>query len=117
MASQTLPRCSFSLSISPLTPHVHDRSGLTYHQYNLETITAVVRTIEAKRSPTQTLLFPWTITYTNGLLVNLAADVCRSANVRITLHLSHAQSGDTIKVAADVPGYPHDNILVRHVVL
>jgi fructose-bisphosphate aldolase class II len=26
--------------------------------------------------------------------------------------MSHVQSGDMIKIAADVPGYPFDNIMV-----
>jgi fructose-bisphosphate aldolase, class II len=71
-----------------------------------------MRSAEAKRSPTQILLFPWAIIYANCLLVNLAADACHSAKVPITLYLNHAQSEDTIKIAADLPGCPFDNILV-----
>ncbi|TKA76080.1 hypothetical protein B0A49_03009 [Cryomyces minteri] len=70
--------------------------------YNLETIVAAVRAAERKRSPIQILLFPWAIHYANGLLVNLAADACRSASVPITLHMDHAQEEDIIVKAADM---------------
>jgi fructose-bisphosphate aldolase, class II len=78
-------------------------------QYNLETIVAVVRAAERKRSPAQILLFPWAMTYANGLLVNLAADACKSASVPISLHLDHAQDEDSIKRAASMP---FDSIMV-----
>jgi fructose-bisphosphate aldolase, class II len=70
---------------------------------------AVVRAAERKRSPAQILLFPWAMTYANGLLVNLAADACKSASVPISLHLDHAQDEDSIKRAA---GMPFDSIMV-----
>lgn len=41
--------------------------------------------------------------YADGLLVNLAADACRSASVPITLHLDHAQDEESIKRAAEFP--------------
>jgi fructose-bisphosphate aldolase, class II len=59
------------------------------------------------------LLFPWAIAYANGLLVSLVADAFHSAKVPITPYPNHAQSEDTIKIAADVPGSPFDNILVN----
>ncbi|KKY16246.1 putative fructose-bisphosphate aldolase [Phaeomoniella chlamydospora] len=77
--------------------------------YNLETIVAVVRAAEKKRSPAQILLFPWALTYADGLLVNLAADACRSASVPISLHLDHAQDAESIRKAADMP---FDSIMV-----
>ena len=76
---------------------VCDRSRPTYHQYNPETVVAIVRSAEAKRSPTQILLFLWAITYADCLLVNLVADACHSAKVPITPYPNHAQSEDTIK--------------------
>ena len=91
---------------------VCDRSRPTYHQYNPETVVAIVRSAEAKRSSTQILLFPWAITYANCLLVSLVADAFHSAKVRIILYPNHAQSENTIKTAADVPGCPFGNILV-----
>ena len=52
------------------------------------------------------------MTYANGLLVNLAADACRSASVPMSLHLDHAQDEDSIKRAATLPGCPFDSIMV-----
>jgi fructose-bisphosphate aldolase, class II len=80
-------------------------------KYNLETIVAVVRAAEAKRSPVQILLFPWAIKYANGLFVNLVADACRSATVPIALHLDHAQDESIIKIAADMPN-AFDSIMI-----
>jgi fructose-bisphosphate aldolase, class II len=70
---------------------------------------AVVRAAERKRSPAQILLFPWAMTYADGLLVNLAADACKSASVPISLHLDHAQDEASIKRAASMP---FDSIMV-----
>lgn len=78
-------------------------------QYNLETIVAIVRAAERKRSPAQILLFPWAMSYAGGLLVNLAADACKSASVPISLHLDHAQDEASIKRAASMP---FDSIMV-----
>jgi len=78
--------------------------------YNLETIVAAKRAAEAKKSPCQILLFPWAMTYADGLLVNLAADACRSASVPMSLHLDHAQSAEAIKRAADTGRF--DSIMV-----
>jgi len=79
--------------------------------YNVETIIAIVRTAEAKKAPAQILLFPWAITYSNGLIVKFAAEACRSASVPITLHLDHAQDEDIIKRAADIP-YGFHSIMI-----
>jgi fructose-bisphosphate aldolase, class II len=70
---------------------------------------AVVRAAERKRSPAQILLFPWAMTYANGLLVNLAADACESASVPVSLHLDHAQDEASIKRAASMS---FDSIMV-----
>jgi fructose-bisphosphate aldolase class II len=64
-------------------------------QYNLETITAVVRAAEAKRSPAQILLFPWALHY-SPLLIHLAIAACKNATVPIVLHMDHAQSEEEI---------------------
>jgi len=51
------------------------------------------------------------MTYAEGLLVNLAADACRSATVPISLHMDHAQDEEIIKRAANMsPGF--DSIMV-----
>ncbi|KFY84869.1 hypothetical protein V500_08932 [Pseudogymnoascus sp. VKM F-4518 (FW-2643)] len=80
--------------------------------YNLETITAVIRAAEAKRSPVQILLFPWAQTYApNNLLIQLAASACQDAKVPVALHLDHAQSPEAIRAAADIPN-AFDSIMV-----
>ncbi|KAH6712263.1 ketose-bisphosphate aldolase [Leptodontidium sp. MPI-SDFR-AT-0119] len=76
--------------------------------YNLETITAVVRAAEKKRSPAQILLFPWALHY-SPLLIHLAAAACSTASVPIVLHMDHAQSEDEIIAASE---YPFDSIMV-----
>ncbi|KAF7863039.1 hypothetical protein EAF04_007122 [Stromatinia cepivora] len=77
--------------------------------YNLETITAVVRAAERKRSPAQILLFPWSLHY-SPLLIHLAATACRTATVPIVLHMDHAQSEEEILAAADMGLF--DSIMV-----
>jgi len=76
--------------------------------YNLETIAAVVKAAEAKRSPAQILLFPWALHY-SPLLIHLAAAACATAKVPIALHMDHAQSEEEIMQAAE---YPFDSIMV-----
>ncbi|KAL8943093.1 MAG: hypothetical protein Q9216_001293 [Gyalolechia sp. 2 TL-2023] len=78
--------------------------------YNMEGIIATVRAAEAKRSPAMILLFPWAMHYGENLLVNLAADACRSASVPVTLHMDHAQDPDIIRRAADTGKF--DSIMV-----
>ncbi|KAL8854691.1 MAG: hypothetical protein Q9221_000473 [Calogaya cf. arnoldii] len=76
----------------------------------MEGIIATVRAAEAKRSPAMILLFPWAMQYGANLLVNLAADACRSASVPVTLHMDHAQDPDIIRKAADTGKF--DSIMV-----
>jgi len=78
--------------------------------YNLEAIIACRKAAEAKNSPCQILLFPWAQDYGYDNLVNLAADVCRSATVPMSLHLDHAQSEEAIKRAAQTGKF--DSIMV-----
>lgn len=78
--------------------------------YNLEAIIACRKAAEAKNSPCQILLFPWAQEYAYDNLVNLAADVCRSAKVPMSLHLDHAQSEEAIKKAAQTGKF--DSIMV-----
>ena len=79
-------------------------------QYNMEGIIAVVRAAEAKKSPAMILLFPWAMQYAGNLLVNFAADACRSASVPMTLHMDHAQDPEIIRAAADTGKF--DSIMV-----
>ncbi|KAL9025632.1 MAG: hypothetical protein Q9196_005574 [Gyalolechia fulgens] len=76
----------------------------------MEGIIATVRAAEFKRSPAMILLFPWAMHYGKNLLVNLAADACRSASVPVTLHMDHAQDPDIIRRAADTGKF--DSIMV-----
>ncbi|KAL8709476.1 MAG: hypothetical protein Q9220_005859 [cf. Caloplaca sp. 1 TL-2023] len=78
--------------------------------YNMEGIIATVRAAEAKRSPAMILLFPWAMQYGANLLVNMAADACRTATVPVTLHMDHAQDPDIIRKAADTSKF--DSIMV-----
>ena len=77
-------------------------------QYNLETITAVVRAAEKKKSPAQILLFPWALHY-SPLLIHLAVAACKTAKVPIVLHMDHAQSEEEIIAASE---YDFDSIMV-----
>ncbi|PMD17435.1 aldolase [Hyaloscypha hepaticicola] len=77
--------------------------------YNLEEIIATARAAEAKKSPAMILLFPWALTQFKSHLVNLAADVCKSAKVPMSLHLDHCLEYDLVKYAASLP---FDSIMV-----
>lgn len=78
--------------------------------YNIEHIIAFVRAAEAKRSPLVIQVFPWAITFSDGLLIHTAAQAARSASVPIAVHLDHAQDEDIIRRAADT--LPFDSIMV-----
>ncbi|SMY22885.1 unnamed protein product [Zymoseptoria tritici ST99CH_1A5] len=69
--------------------------------YNLETIVAIIRAAEAKRSPVQILLFPWALQY-SPLFIDLAANAARKASVPVTVHMDHAQDPEIIKAAAKI---------------
>jgi len=77
--------------------------------YNLEEIVATARAAEAKKSPAMILLFPWALQTFKGILANMAADVCRSASVPISLHLDHCLEPELVKFAASLP---FDSIMV-----
>ncbi|KAL1845497.1 hypothetical protein Plec18170_009754 [Paecilomyces lecythidis] len=78
--------------------------------YNLEAILATVRAAEAKRSPALIQLFPWSIEYTDGLLLHTAAEAAKNASVPIAVHMDHAQSPDIIRRSADLGGF--DGIMI-----
>lgn len=77
--------------------------------YSLEEIVATARAAEAKKSPAMVLLFPWAMQKFQATLVNLAADVCRTAKVPMSLHLDHCQEVELVKYAASLP---FDSIMV-----
>ncbi|KAF3906867.1 hypothetical protein ABW21_db0205875 [Orbilia brochopaga] len=78
--------------------------------YNIEHIIGMVKAAENKRSPLILQVFPWAITFSNGLLVHAAAQAARSASVPVAVHLDHAQDETLIRHAADT--LPFDSIMV-----
>ncbi|KAI1362308.1 ketose-bisphosphate aldolase [Xylaria arbuscula] len=78
--------------------------------YNIECILAFIRAAEAKRSPLIIQVFPWAITFTDGLLIHAAAHAARNASVPVSIHLDHAQDEAMIRHAADT--LPFDSIMV-----
>ncbi|KAG9567075.1 aldolase, partial [Aureobasidium melanogenum] len=78
--------------------------------YNIESILGLIRAAEAKRSPLILQLFPWAITYSDGLLVHAAAHHARQASVPVSIHLDHAQDENLIRYAA--ANLPFDSIMI-----
>ncbi|KAK6085981.1 fructose-bisphosphate [Seiridium cupressi] len=78
--------------------------------YNIECILAFIRAAEAKRAPLILQVFPWAITYSNGLLIHAAAKAARDASVPVAIHLDHAQDEKLIQHAA--ANLPFDSIMV-----
>ncbi|KAK8029599.1 fructose-bisphosphate aldolase [Apiospora rasikravindrae] len=78
--------------------------------YNIECILAFIRAAETKRAPLIIQVFPWAITYSDGLLVHAAAKAARDASVPVAIHLDHAQDADLIRHAAEK--LPFDSIMV-----
>lgn len=78
--------------------------------YNIENIIAFIKAAEAKRSPLIIQVFPWAITFSDGLLIHAAAHAARNAKVPVAIHLDHAQNEALIRRAADE--LPFDSIMV-----
>ena len=78
--------------------------------YNIEHILAFVRAAEKKRSPLILQMFPWAVTFSDGLLVRAAAHAARAATVPVSVHMDHAQDEELIRKAADT--LPFDSIMV-----
>lgn len=96
--------------MSTRPPPRDPRHGAERRSYNIEHIIAFVRAAENKRSPLIILVFPWAITFSDGLLVRAAADAAARATVPIAVHLDHAQDEGLIRHAADT--LPFDSIMV-----
>lgn len=82
--------------------------GLTYERfvylsYNMEHILGFVKAAERKQSPLIIQLFPWAVTFSNGVLVHAAAQAARQATVPIAVHLDHCQDPDMVKRACELP--------------
>jgi fructose-bisphosphate aldolase class II len=78
--------------------------------YNLSHIIGSVKAAEAKRAPLILEMFPWAVTFSNGLLVHAAAQAARQATVPVSVHLDHAQDEEMIRHCAD--NLPFDSIMV-----
>ncbi|KAI1855673.1 hypothetical protein JX265_006077 [Neoarthrinium moseri] len=78
--------------------------------YNIECILGCIRAAEAKRAPLILQVFPWAITYSDGLLIHAAAKAAREATVPVSIHLDHAQDEKLIRHAA--ANLPFDSIMV-----
>ncbi|KAH7134284.1 tagatose-bisphosphate aldolase [Dactylonectria macrodidyma] len=77
--------------------------------YNLEHILGFVKAAERKRSPLIIQLFPWAVTFSDGILVHAAAQAARQAKVPIAIHLDHCQDEELVKRACDLP---FDSIMI-----
>lgn len=78
--------------------------------YNIEHILGVVKAAESRRSPLIIQVFPWAITFSDGLLIRAAADAASRASVPIAIHLDHCQDENLVRLAADT--LPFDSIMV-----
>lgn len=87
-----------------------ERKQVDRGSYNIEHIIAFVRAAEQKRSPLIIQVFPWAITFSDGLLVRAAADAATRSTVPIAIHLDHAQDEAMIRHAAE--NLPFDSIMV-----
>jgi len=83
---------------------------LIVKSYNIEHVIAFVRAAEQKRSPLIIQVFPWAITFSDGLLVRAAAEAASRSAVPIAIHLDHAQDEGMIRHAAEY--LPFDSIMV-----
>ncbi|KAL9080468.1 MAG: hypothetical protein Q9157_000782 [Trypethelium eluteriae] len=78
--------------------------------YNIEQIIGVVRAAEQNQSPLIIQVFPWAITFSDGLIVRTAADAASRASVPIAIHLDHCQDEKLVRYAADY--LPFDSIMI-----
>lgn len=83
--------------------------GRRLARYNIEHIIGFVKAAEERRSPLIIQLFPWAVTFSDGLLVHFAAQAASKASVPISVHLDHCQDEDMVKRACELP---FDSIMV-----
>lgn len=69
--------------------------------YNMETLVAIIKAAEAKRSPVQILLFPWAYKY-SPLFIDFCTHASRKATVPVTIHMDHAQDPEVIKAVSQL---------------
>ncbi|CZT20666.1 probable fructose-bisphosphate aldolase [Ramularia collo-cygni] len=98
----TLEKLADNRAVKMLNAAAEGKYGvLGVVSYNLETIVAVIKAAEAKKSPVQILLFPWALQY-SPLFIDLAANAARKAKVPVTVHMDHAQDPEVIKIASQI---------------
>ena len=68
-----------------------------------------MKAAERKNCPLIIQLFPWAVTYSDGLLVHAAAQAARQATVPISVHLDHCQDECLVKRACELP---FDSIMI-----
>ncbi|OCK93086.1 aldolase [Cenococcum geophilum 1.58] len=78
--------------------------------YNIEHIIGCIKAAEQKRSPLIIQVFPWVITFSNGLLVHTAAEAASRVSVPISVHSDYAQDEAMIRYAAGI--LPFDSTMV-----
>ena len=81
-----------------------------HRRYNIECILGFIKAAEVKKAPLILQVFPWAITFSDGLLIHAAALAARKATVPVAIHLDHAQDEKLIRYAAD--HLPFDSIMV-----
>ena len=70
----------------------------------------MVRAAEKKRIPLILQVFPWAISFGDGLLLRAAADAAKRATVPVAVLLDHAQDVDLFRGAADA--LPFDSFMI-----
>ena len=80
------------------------------NSYNIEQILGLVKAAENCRSPLIIQVFPWQISFSDGLLVHTAALAAKAASVPVAIHLDHCQDPEMVKHAAD--SLPFDSIMI-----
>lgn len=88
---------------------MHSNSATNTDRYNVEHILGFIKAAERKRSPLIIQLFPWAVSFSDGILVHAAAQAAAKATVPIAVHLDHCQDEDMVRRACDLP---FDSIMV-----
>ena len=69
-----------------------------------------MKAAEDCRAPLIIQVFPWQITFSDGLLVHAAALAAKAATVPVSIHLDHCQDPGMVQHAAD--NLPFDSIMI-----
>ncbi|KAK2590339.1 hypothetical protein QQS21_011982 [Conoideocrella luteorostrata] len=77
--------------------------------YTVEHMLGLIKAAERRRSPLIIQLFPWSVKFSDGVLVHAAAQAAKQARVPVSVHLDHCQSPELVKQACELP---FDSIMV-----